>query len=59
MNLETSIMVLLGVFNVIQFIIIGFQNWLLFLKYEYKSPEKNTETTRLEELFKQIKEELK
>ena len=59
MNLETSIMILLGVFNVIQFIIIGFQNWLLFLKYEYKSPEKNTETTRLEELFKQIKEELK
>jgi len=59
MNLETSIIILLAVFNVIQFIIIGFQNWVIFLKYEYESSEDNTETGSLEELFQQIKEELK
>tara|TARA_R100000152_G_C6705155_1_gene133886 strand:+ start:630 stop:809 length:180 start_codon:yes stop_codon:yes gene_type:complete len=59
MNLETSIIILLAVFNVIQFVIIGFQNWVIFLKYEYESSEDNTETGSLEELFQQIKEELK
>ena len=59
MNLETSIIILLAVVNVIQFIIIGFQNWVIFLKYEYESSEDNTETGSLEELFQQIKEELK
>ena len=58
MNLETSIIILLAVFNVIQFIIIGFQNWVIFLKYEYESSEDNTETGSLEELFQQIKGEL-
>ena len=59
MNLETSIIILLAVVNVIQFIIIGFQNWVIFLKYEYESSEDNTEAGSLEELFQQIKEDLK